>query len=148
MKVCPISYIKVDQTSIRIHAGFIYFIGMFFVFNVHFFWLLILLYDFTVRVFGYGQMSFLYHLSKFIVKALGLNHIETDIGPKQFAAKIGLGFVITAVIAYAGGFNTFTVYIVSVLMVCAFFEAFFAYCIGCEFYSLLYKTKKKGIKYE
>jgi len=140
MKVCPISYTKVDQTGIRVHAGFIYFVGMFFILYMQLFLLLILLYDFAVRVFGYPQMSFFYHLSKLIVKVFGLDAEETDAGPKQFATKIGLGFVITAILAFAGGFSTFSISLIFMLVVCAFLESVFSYCIGCEVYSLLQKT--------
>lgn len=134
VKSCPINFIKVDETTVRMQAGFITAIGLSFLVQAHLVWLLILLYDFSIRIAGYKKASPFYLLSRFIINLASLPLHQVDAGPKQFAAKIGLVFVVAAIALYLSGFETAAVYVVGALTICALLEAAFGFCVGCEIY--------------
>ncbi|WP_345993211.1 DUF4395 domain-containing protein [Sulfurimonas sp. HSL-1716] len=134
LKACPITYRKIDETAIRMHAGLVSVFGLIFVFSADLVWLVILFYDFFVRVAGYKTLSPLFLFSRFLVRLSSLKIHEVDAGPKQFAAKIGLIFVIGAMSSYLFGFIHVSTFIVAILTGCALLEALFAFCVGCEVY--------------
>ncbi|MBU0632725.1 DUF4395 domain-containing protein [bacterium] len=136
LKACPISFQKVDETSVRMHAAFICILGLIFIVNDNIVWLAILLYDFIVRIIGYPRFSPLFLLSRSLVNVMSLQPHIVDAGPKQFAAKIGLIFIISAIVAYVNDYGYTAAYIIVILSICAFLEAVFAFCVGCEMYPL------------
>lgn len=138
VKSCPINFSKVDETSVRMQAGFIAVFGLSFILQTHLVWLLVLLYDFSIRIAGYKQASLFYLASRFIITLASLPTHQVDAGPKQFAAKIGLLFVITSIGLFLFGFDTLSTYVVGALTVCALLESLFGYCVGCEIYPLWY----------
>jgi hypothetical protein len=135
-KSCPITYKKVDETSVRMHAGFISLLGLLFIVQADLIVLLILLYDFSVRIGGYPKASPFYFVSRFIVRTASLPSHQVDAGPKQFAAKIGLIFVVAALALYLLGYVQLSSYVIGVLTLCALLEAGLAFCVGCEVYPL------------
>lgn len=134
VKSCPINFIKVDETSVRMQAGFITAIGLSFILQAHLVWLLILLYDFSIRIAGYKKGSLFYQASRLIITLASLPVHQVDAGPKQFAAKIGLVFVAAAIALYISGFVTAAGYVVGGLTLCALLEAALGFCVGCEIY--------------
>jgi hypothetical protein len=116
------------------HAGFISVLGLLFIVQADLFVLLILLYDFSVRIAGYPKASPLNLVSRFIVRTASLPSHQVDAGPKLFAAKIGLIFVIAALAFYLPGYVQVSRYVIGVLTLCALLEAGLAFCVGCEVY--------------
>ncbi len=64
-----------------------------------------------------------------------------DVRPPQFAQSVGLGFAIVAVIAsVVGAGGVFTV-AVGFALAAAFLNAAFNFCLGCQVYLLLVRTR-------
>jgi hypothetical protein len=136
---CPISYIKVNETFVRLQAVFISLLGISFLIQTNIVWLLILLYDFSVRLLGYKKASPFYFINLYIINIASLPSHIVDAGPKQFAAKLGLFFVISALILYLLGFPLVSSSIIGILTICAFFEAWLGLCVGCVIYPFFKK---------
>lgn len=139
MNSCPIIYKKIDQNATRVFAGLVATLGILFILSPQFSIVLILVYDFSVRVFGYPKMSILFHVSRFLAKLMRLKIEEVDAGPKVFASKLGLLFVMLIFISLLFDLTFVSVLIAGALSACAFLEAAFGYCVGCEIYSFLNK---------
>lgn len=142
MGSCPVIFKKVDQNVVRVMAGLVSAIAIMFIISPKLLLLALLLYDFLVRSLGYKKASPLFHLAKFIAQALKLKKIEIDAGPKEFALKIGFVFVLISFIMFALEEAVAAALVVAVLLVCAFLEAAFNYCIGCQIYKLLKRFTK------
>ncbi|ABB43432.1 probable CDP-alcohol phosphatidyltransferase [Sulfurimonas denitrificans DSM 1251] len=139
MKSCPINYKKADQNIMRILAGLVTLIGLLFILSSQILLLIILLYDFLVRIFDYKKISPLFHISSFFAKLAKLKKSEVDSGPKEFASKLGFLFVASAAIIFFLGYPLVAIVIMFLLVCCAFLEAAFGYCVGCQIYILLKK---------
>lgn len=139
MKSCPINYKKIDQNTARILAGLVSTIGFVFILYPFIGLLLVLLYDFTIRILGYEKLSPLYMTSRFFRKILKLKKNEVDAGPKLFASKLGLFFVVAAIVTFLLGYSLTATLIMVALVICALLEALLGYCVGCEIYMLLKK---------
>ena len=64
-----------------------------------------------------------------------------DVRPPQFAQSVGLGFALVAVIAsVVGAGGVFTV-AVGFALAAAFLNAAFNFCLGCQVYLLLARTR-------
>lgn len=64
-----------------------------------------------------------------------------DVRPPQFAQSVGLGFALVAVIASVlGAGGVFTV-AVGFALAAAFLNAAFNFCLGCQVYLLLLRTR-------
>ena len=142
MGSCPVIFKKVDQNTIRAIAALVCAIGVMFIISPTLWLLTLLLYDFLVRSLDYKKASPLFHLAKLIAKALKLKKIEIDAGPKEFALKIGFVFALISFIMFLLGEPSVALLVVGVLLVCAFLEAAFNYCIGCQIYMILKKFTK------
>lgn len=142
MGSCPVIFKKVDQNVVRVMAGLVSAIGVIFIISQQLLLLTLLLYDFLVRALGYKNASPLFHLAKFIAKALGLKKEEIDAGPKEFALKMGFVFVLISFIMFVSGEAVAAALVVGVLAICAFLEVAFNYCIGCQIYMILKKITK------
>lgn len=139
MKSCPINYKKADQNVMRVLAGLVTLIGLLFILSFQILLLLILLYDFLVRIFSYQKISPLFQISRFFAKLARLKKYEVDAGPKLFASKLGFLFVSSTAIMFLLGYPLVVIMIMFLLVCCAFLEAAFGYCVGCEIYMLLKK---------
>ncbi|MBW6488289.1 DUF4395 domain-containing protein [Sulfurimonas sp.] len=142
MGSCPVNFKKVDQNVVRIMAGLVSAIGVIFIISPQLWLLAILLYDFLVRSLSYKNASPLFHLARLIAKTLGLKKEDIDAGPKEFALKMGFVFVFISFLMFASGEVVVAALVVAVLVICAFLEVAFNYCIGCQIYILLKRFKK------
>lgn len=142
MPSCPVIFKKIDQNIIRVVAGLVSALGIIFIITPQLSILIVLLYDFLVRVLGYQKASPLFHLGTFISKLLGLKKNDIDAGPKEFALKIGFLFVLVSLIMFLSGEVPAAVLIMAILALCALLEVVFNYCIGCKIYTLLKKFNK------
>lgn len=142
MGSCPVIFKKVDQNVVRVMAGLVFAIGVIFIISQQLSLLTLLLYDFLIRALGYKNASPLFHLAKFIAKALGLKKEEIDAGPKEFALKMGFVFVLISFIMFVSGEVVVAALVVAILVICAFLEVAFNYCIGCQIYMILKKITK------
>jgi hypothetical protein len=142
MGSCPVNFKKVDQNVVRVMAGLVSAIAVVFIISPQLWPLALLLYDFLVRSLGYKKASPLFHLAKFIANALNLKKEEIDAGPKEFALKMGFVFVLISFMMFILGEVLAAVLVIGTLVICAFLETAFNYCIGCQIYVLLKRFTK------
>ena len=142
MGSCPVIFKKINQNVVRVMAGLVCTIAVIFIISPQLWLLTLLLYDFLVRSLDYKKASPLFYGARIIANMLKLEKIEIDAGPKEFALKIGFVFVLISFIMFALGEAMAAVLVVGVLLVCAFLEVTFNYCIGCQIYIILKKFTK------
>ena len=64
-----------------------------------------------------------------------------DRRPPQFAQAVGLGFAVVGVLGYALGATTLGTIATAAALAAAFLNAAFGFCLGCEIYLLIKRTK-------
>jgi len=90
------------------------------------------------------------HLSPFaFIAKIIINHFQIkaqlcDEAPKRFALYLGLLIISFVTILYSFQFTLLASVLVVILLICAFLEAAFDYCIGCKVYHLLQILIKKS----
>jgi len=138
-KACPISYSRVDERQVRMHAMYIALVGTGYLTSFAPFFIALLVYDFAVRIFVSANVSPVFWLSRVTVRALRTPVHYVDAGPKKFAAKIGLSVTVPSLYLALFGHDLLAAALVGVLVICATLEAVFNYCLGCEIYSWLHE---------
>ncbi len=106
-------------------------------------WLMVpLAYGFIVRVAAGPRLSPLALLvTKVIVPKFKLPYEPIPGPPKRFAATMGIGFTVTALILEFGFGYTVAAYIaLGMLIFAAGLEAVFGFCLGCRIFAILMKT--------
>lgn len=139
---CPISGKQIDERLVRATA-FLVLLGMA-VYIVSSWWplLTILMADFLIRAFGWGRFSPLLRLSQSISRLFGSKSLPVDVTPKQFSAMIGFVITLAALVLKLAGLNTPSLVLAVVLIVCAAFELFTRFCLGCKLYAVLVNMDK------
>ena len=61
--------------------------------------------------------------------------------PPQFAQLVGLGFAVVGTLGYALGATTLGTIATAAALAAAFLNAAFGFCLGCEIYLLIQRTK-------
>ena len=64
-----------------------------------------------------------------------------DERPPQFAQLVGLGFAVVGVLGYVLGATTLGTIATAAALAAAFLNAAFGFCLGCEIYLLIKRTK-------
>jgi len=136
-ETCPISSNRIDANFARIIAAQVIIIALLLIYTQELIFSLILLFDFSVRLLKIKRLSFLSYISKFIIKLLQIDAKPCDESPKRFALYLGIVIIATFTLLYFFQLNTLASIFVGILLVCAFLEAAFDYCIGCKVYYLL-----------
>ena len=106
-------------------------------------WLMVpLAYGFIVRVAAGPRLSPLALLvTKVIVPKFKLPYEPVPGPPKRFAATMGIGFTVTALILEFGFGYTVAAYIaLGMLIFAAGLETVFGFCLGCRIFAILMKT--------
>ncbi|MHC3993451.1 DUF4395 domain-containing protein [Thiomicrolovo sp. ZZH C-3] len=133
---CPVALIKIDENLVRLQALLVVMAAAAFVWSGSFWLLALLVYDFAVRVLGAPKGSLFFLTSRAIIDRLPVSAKPVDAGPKKFAAKIGLLFVITALLLALGGYPAAAAWLMAVMGLFALLEAACGFCVGCKFYTL------------
>lgn len=136
-QACPINSETVNNRVVRIVAAFV--VGFAVAFLVWpQWWLLYLLgADFLLRGLGRRAYSPLATAGRLIASTLKLGRDPVNAGPKQFAAKIGVAFSLTAGTLALLGFVLAARIVAAGLLLAASLEAFLGICVGCHIYALL-----------
>jgi hypothetical protein len=107
---------------------------------LHWHWLMIpLAYGFIARVAAGPRLSL---LSQFMVKVavpvLKLPHTPVAGPPKRFAAAMGVGFSVSAIVLHYGfGLTGISYIVLAALIFAAGLEAVFNFCLGCKIFGIL-----------
>ena len=101
-------------------------------------WLTIpLAYGFLARVASGPRFSPLGQLATRVVAPRLPRHAKPVPGPpKRFAQAIGAVFTVSALVLWLVGLTTAAYALLAVLLVPAFLEAAFGYCVGCQIFAL------------
>jgi len=139
---CPISAERINENVVRIIAFMVAIIAICCISFSDYWAILVLTFDFGIRAFTNGKLSFLKFFAMKISKAMNLNLKMTDLAPKKFAAT--MGFVVCLMITATFLFNFFAAAIVltSIITIFALLESLFAVCVGCYVYTFLQILKK------
>ncbi|MBM3186076.1 MAG: DUF4395 domain-containing protein [Bacteroidetes bacterium] len=141
--------LQLNEKVIRFNAFFTILTGIYIlVFSNE--WVgLFLAIDFLIRGFT-NLLSPLTLLSKLIVRLLKLTPISVYAPPKKFAAKVGLLFSFLIFLFTFVQWEILTLVVATLLIICAFLEAFLKICVGCYVYNwfvvpvFFEKINKKG----
>ena len=139
---CPISFSLVNEKVVRIQAGLISFAGIIYILYPSNILLLLLFVDFLVRSCGCKEYSVLLHFSLYIYKVCDFEEKNVNSGPKQFATKIGFIFVSISVVLFMFSFIKYSLYTMSILVLCALLEACFGFCVACRIYPYMRRILK------
>lgn len=134
---CPVALVSVDEYQVRAHAFLVTLAAAGFVWSGSGWLLALLLYDFAVRVLLTPKGSLLYQASRGITALLPLAAKPVDAGPKRFAAKIGLAFVIAGMVCFAAGYAGGSFWLMGLMALFAALEAACGFCVGCRIYTML-----------
>lgn len=137
-KSCPVNFQKVDENQIRIQAILVTLSALGFVFSGWIAFAVLLVYDFTVRLFISSKFSLFAQIAPFILKIFNIHEQLVDSAPKIFASRIGLGFSIAIVFTSLYGVNEIATVFAIILAICAALDALFNYCVGCKVYAILH----------
>jgi hypothetical protein len=139
--ICPINGEKINEPTVRTVAGIVVILSAVGIYFHLTFIFLFLGYDFFVRGFYKKEYSVLRFLAIQITNLFNFNEKLIDAAPKRFAAKIGVFFSITILMLLLLHYFYLASIISFILIVCAILESVFAYCLGCQFYSIYIYSK-------
>ena len=145
-QTCPISFNRVDANFVRIIAAQVISIALLLIFTQELIFALILFFDFSVRILNLKQLSILAYISQFIIKYFKIEVELCDEAPKRFALYMGIIIITLFTIFYFFHLNIMASLLVSSLLVCAFLEATFDYCVGCKVYHLIQYIRPHKLK--
>ena len=138
---CPISQKRIDTNMVRVISSLVVLFTLLFCMTQMLPFILVVLFDFAMRVLGKERFSPFALTAKFIVDRLKLQPEYTDESPKRFARYLGLGMTVLIVLLAVIGFTKAAVAIGLILIICAFLEVLFDFCIGCKLYYTLQLIK-------
>ena len=140
---CPISFKRIDANFVRLIATQVIAIALLLLFTQHLLFAFILLFDFTARVLNFKHLSPFAFISKNIIGHFQIKAELCDEAPKRFALYLGLTIVSLLTLFYIFKLTIIASTLLIILLICAFLEAAFDYCIGCKVYYLLQVFTKK-----
>ncbi len=143
---CPISNRRIDTNLVRVISFQVLVFTVLFAVTHSFFFLYVILFDFTMRAVRQEQWSPFARAGKFILKQWQVDPKYSDESPKRFALYLGLAttFLITFIALF--GYFKLASLVALILIFCAFLEVLFDFCIGCKLYYALQLAKV--IKYD
>ena len=133
-QTCPISLNRIDAHLVRIIAAQVITVALLLLFTHHLVFAFILLFDFSVRLLKLKKLSLFSLIAKFIITRFQIKSQPCDEAPKRFALYLGLAIIILFTLLFSLQLNLVASALVGVLLICAFLEAAFDYCIGCKLY--------------
>ena len=71
------------------------------------------------------------------------NPIFEDVRPPKFAQAVGLAFTVVALVGSFAGSTAIFSFAVAFALAAAFLNFAFNYCLGCQFYLILFRVKSR-----
>jgi hypothetical protein len=141
---CPVDHVKVNENKIRMVALLVLLTGIVYLLTGYNWLIMLLVFDFFVRMFAIPRFSLLAAVANIIVKFFKVPYKPTDRGPKRFAAGMGLVFVTIMLIAAIVGWVILLGPLALLLCIFAGLESLAGFCVGCYVYTGLRKVKMLG----
>lgn len=145
-QTCPISFNRIDANFVRIIATQVITIALLLIITQELIFAFILFFDFSIRILNLKQFSILAYIAQFFIKFFKIEAELCDEAPKRFALYMGIVIIALFTLLYILQLNILASILVSILLICAFLEATFDYCIGCKIYHLLQYIHPKKLK--
>jgi hypothetical protein len=136
--ICPISEKLADENITRLNASFTIILLGCYAFTHQIFFIVFLAFDFLMRGLEQSQYSPITHLSKWLAIIFDFRKIKINAGPKLFAARIGLTFLVLIIASVLSGYQTLGYILAFTLGLFCFLEAAFGVCVACKLYPFLY----------
>ncbi|HHD82450.1 MAG TPA: DUF4395 domain-containing protein [Campylobacterales bacterium] len=143
-QACPISRNRIDTNLVRIIALQVIAIALLLIYTQELIFALLLLFDFSVRILNLKSLSLFALIAKSIIKYFKIKAQPCDEAPKRFALYVGAVLISLFSLLYLFNFTLLASILVTVLLVCAFLEASFDYCLGCKIYHFIQYIQFKG----
>ncbi|MEZ0610135.1 DUF4395 domain-containing protein [Fibrella sp. WM1] len=146
--ICPTDGVQVNETKVRLIAGLVLTIAIVYFLTASL-WAgslmlpLLLLIDFGLRSSTWGRYSPLGYVADQLISAAKLPYKGTDLAPKRFAARIGLGFALLIAGLQLAGISSLIP--TAVLAVFAALEAGVGFCAGCYVYTFYVRLFPKAL---
>lgn len=134
---CPISFKRIDANFVRIVAVQVIATALLLIFTQELIFAFILLFDFSVRILNLKKLSIFSYIAQSTIKYWNLEANFCDEAPKRFALQVGIVIITLFTLLYLLNFDIIASILVSILLLCAFLEATFDYCVGCKVYYIL-----------
>jgi len=139
-EACLIANETVNEKVARMNAAMTVLAILLFVFTPAKWIIFILGVDFLLRGFAKSSYSPLSTMNKWLLTFLKVEPAMVNAGPKKFAAKIGFFFCLAIAVCHLIGLSSAANIIGLTMLLFAFLEASFGYCVGCKMYSLFLKA--------
>ena len=143
---CPLLFRQVDATVTRINSLFVI-VGIISYLVTHSVAVLIfLIVDFSLRLYGYKNLSPFNRLSLLIQQKLSLPIKMEDAGAKRLAAIFGTIFTLIILIASLFHADAVIAVVAAIFLFCAALELLFGFCVACKIYYIAKKIYPKGFE--
>jgi len=138
---CPISQRRIDTNLVRVVSFQVLLFTLLFAVTHMNLFIFIVLFDFMVRIFRKDTYSLFAQTAKLVLKQWKVQPKYSDESPKRFALYLGFAVTVAIVLLSLSGFAKVAVGVALILMICAFLEVLFDFCIGCKLYYVLQLVK-------
>ncbi len=139
VQVCPVVDFQINKKVARLNAVFTLTIFLLFTLTNFKYFIFFLSLDFFFRAFLKGKYSIINFFNKTLLKLFKIKPSLINAGPKVFAARIGFLFCFLVSFFYVFNFLLIANYLSFIMIVLAFLELFFDFCLGCKVYAFLRK---------
>ena len=138
---CPISNHRVDSNIVRFISAEIAITTAFLLLTHKFVFALILLADFSFRLFRMKEYSPFSIIASYTLKNMNIPPRMSDEAPKRFALYLGWSMMIFIALFMLLGYGYVTDAFALILLSCSLMEAMFEFCVGCTIYRYLLKLR-------
>jgi len=136
-QACPISQNRIDTNFVRIIALQVIATALLLIYTQQLVFALILLFDFAVRILNLKNLSLFALIAKLIIKRFNMKAQLCDEAPKRFALYVGIIIILLFTLLYFFDYTLLASILVAILLICAFLEVTFDYCLGCKIYHFI-----------
>lgn len=144
VQACPVNSETVNNRVVRLVAGQVVVLAVALIIRPAWWLAFLLAADFLLRALGQRRFSPLGFVGRTLAAALGLEPQPVNAAPKQFAAKIGIGFALATGTLALLGFTLASRIVVAGLLGAASLEALLGFCVGCQIYQLLPRRRVRS----
>jgi len=138
---CPISQKRIDSNLVRVISFLVVVFTLLFSMTQMLPFILVVLFDITMRVMRREAYSPFIYLSQFILSRWKVEPHYTDESPKRFALYLGFAMAASITLLAFAGLMKLAVVVALIMVICAFLEVLFDFCIGCKLYYVLQLAK-------
>lgn len=141
---CPFAVGQVDGNGARLVAAqTVLLLILWVITNQPWYIPLFLIVDFAMRSYSSTrEYSPQRAVARILLQIFKVKPKMTNLGPKQFAARIGLAFSLALLILTVLGLTLPALILALIFAFFALLEALFAFCVGCLLYSLIFRKSE------